>query len=56
MSLKDIASELGGRDHTTAIHSIQTVRDRMQVDETFRITLTNLETLFIVTPPSGRPF
>jgi chromosomal replication initiation ATPase DnaA len=27
LSLKEIGSILGGRDHTTAIHSIQTVKD-----------------------------
>lgn len=42
-SLKDIAALFGGRDHTTAIHSIATVKDLCFSDETYRNTLLQIE-------------
>jgi chromosomal replication initiation ATPase DnaA len=35
-SLKSIGRHLGGRDHTTVIHSIRTFRDLYQTDDMFR--------------------
>jgi chromosomal replication initiator protein len=35
-SLKYIGKELGGRDHTTIIHSLRTFRNRMDVEEGYR--------------------
>jgi hypothetical protein len=43
MSLKMIGESFGGRDHTTAIHSIQTVIDLMETDEAIRRTVEYLE-------------
>jgi chromosomal replication initiator protein len=42
-SLKTIAEAFGGRDHTTAIHSIKTVRDLMDTDEDYRERVLHLE-------------
>lgn len=36
LSLKEIGAMFGGRDHTTAIHSIQTVKDLMYTDKEYR--------------------
>ena len=35
-SLKSIGAHLGGRDHTTIIHSIRTFRDLYKTDDMFR--------------------
>jgi chromosomal replication initiator protein len=35
-SLKQIGKYFGGKDHSTVIHSCQTVRDLMDVDDTFK--------------------
>lgn len=35
MTLKEIGGCVGGRDHTTVIHSIATARDLMQTDPNF---------------------
>jgi chromosomal replication initiator protein len=35
-SLKTIGEHFGGRDHTTVIHSCQTVKDLMDTDSVFR--------------------
>ncbi len=35
-SLKQIGKHFGGKDHSTVIHSCQTVRDLMDVDDTFK--------------------
>jgi chromosomal replication initiation ATPase DnaA len=36
LTLRDIGLMLGDRDHTTVIHSIQTIRDQVAVDDRFR--------------------
>jgi chromosomal replication initiator protein len=36
LTLRDIGLMIGGRDHTTIIHSIQTIRDQVAVDDRFR--------------------
>lgn len=35
-SLNDIGKEIGGRDHTTVIHSLKTFRDLMEISDIFR--------------------
>lgn len=42
-SLKDIAYMFGGRDHTTAIHSIQTVENLSFSNEDYRNRLLKIE-------------
>lgn len=42
-SLKDIAYYFGGRDHTTAIHSIQTIKDLCDYDDNIRAEFVNLK-------------
>lgn len=41
-SLKTIGLHFGGRDHSTVIHSYQTVEDQLRSDEKFAQTLTQL--------------
>jgi chromosomal replication initiator protein len=41
-SLKTIGEHFGGRDHTTVIHSCQTVRDLMDTDSVFRENVLEL--------------
>lgn len=41
-SLKTIGEHFGGRDHTTVIHSCQTVKDLMDTDTGFRDNITEL--------------
>lgn len=41
-SLKTIGLHFGGRDHSTVIHSYQTVEDQMRRDEKFRNTMTQI--------------
>jgi chromosomal replication initiator protein len=41
-SLKTIGSALGGRDHSTVIHSIQQAADLMQYDKQFKKDYTRL--------------
>jgi len=41
-SLKTIGDALGGRDHSTVIHSIQQASDLMQYDKTFKKDYTRL--------------
>lgn len=41
-SLKTIGEHFGGRDHTTVIHSCQTVRDLMDSDEDFKENISEL--------------
>lgn len=43
VSLKSIGAAFCGRDHTTVIHSRQTVHDLMDTDESFRQHIENLE-------------
>jgi chromosomal replication initiator protein len=41
-SLKTIGEHFGGRDHTTVIHSCQTVKDLMDTDSLFRENVAEL--------------
>jgi chromosomal replication initiator protein len=41
-SLKTIGEHFGGRDHTTVIHSCQTVKDLMDTDSLFREDVAEL--------------
>lgn len=45
LSLKAIGNVMGGRDHTTVIHSIEVVMDRMATEETYRRNLHYLRHL-----------
>ncbi len=42
-SLKTIGNHFGGRDHTTVIHSCQTVRNLMDTDDKFKDGVLNLQ-------------
>ncbi|MCW3462967.1 chromosomal replication initiator protein DnaA [Chitinophaga nivalis] len=42
-SLKTIGEHFGGRDHTTVIHSCQTVKDLMDTDNNFRDSVIELQ-------------
>jgi chromosomal replication initiator protein len=42
-SLKTIGEHFGGRDHTTVIHSCQTVKDLMDTDNSFRESVMDLQ-------------
>ena len=42
-SLKTIGEHFGGRDHTTVIHSCQTVKDLMDTDSLFRENVMELQ-------------
>ena len=42
-SLKTIGEHFGGRDHTTVIHSCQTVKDLMDTDMTFKENVMELQ-------------
>jgi chromosomal replication initiator protein len=41
-SLKNIGERLGGRDHTTIIHSVRTFEDLFETDSTFRERCENI--------------
>jgi chromosomal replication initiator protein len=41
-SLKKIGEFVGGRDHTTIIHSIETYHDRYQTEEHYRDMVNNI--------------
>jgi len=43
MTLREIASMFGGRDHTTCIHSIRTIRNLIKNYETFRNEIEAIE-------------
>ncbi|KAA9338323.1 chromosomal replication initiator protein DnaA [Hymenobacter busanensis] len=45
-SLKSIGYHFGGRDHSTVIHSVQTVSDLIDSDKTFRATIQELRKKF----------
>jgi chromosomal replication initiator protein len=45
-SLKSIGYHFGGRDHSTVIHSVQTVSDLIDSDKTFRTTIQELRKKF----------
>ncbi|GAA4319946.1 chromosomal replication initiator protein DnaA [Compostibacter hankyongensis] len=42
-SLKTIGEHFGGRDHTTVIHSCQTVKDLMDTDNAFKESVSELQ-------------
>ncbi len=42
-SLKTIGEHFGGRDHTTVIHSCQTVKDLMDTDSSFRESVVDIQ-------------
>ena len=42
-SLKQIGKYFGGKDHSTVIHSCQTVKDLMDVDDTFKIYVSDIQ-------------
>ena len=42
-SLKTIGEHFGGRDHTTVIHSCQTVKDLMDTDSLFKESVMELQ-------------
>jgi chromosomal replication initiator protein len=42
-SFPTIGSKLGGRDHTTVIHSCQTVKDLMDTDNLFKESVLELQ-------------
>ena len=43
-SLEEIGGYFGGRDHTTVMHSIRTVEDRMAMDRGFAREVEQIET------------
>lgn len=45
LGLREIGEMLGGRDHTTAIHSINTAKDLIQTDERFRENVDKINRL-----------
>ncbi|UYZ63244.1 chromosomal replication initiator protein DnaA [Hymenobacter weizhouensis] len=45
-SLKSIGHHFGGRDHSTVIHSVQTVSDLIDSDKSFRNTIAELRKKF----------
>jgi chromosomal replication initiator protein len=53
LSLQEIGGHFGGRDHTTVMHSIQTVQDRIEQDAQFAEIVTRLDTRSHGLPASG---
>lgn len=47
MSLPEIGRKLGGRDHTTALHSLRAVRERIGKDEAFAAEIQELKHLLM---------
>ena len=45
-SLKSIGHQFGGRDHSTVIHSVQTVSDLLDSDKSFRASIQELRRKF----------
>lgn len=45
ISLKDTGEYFAGRDHTTAIHSIQAAKNLLETDPGIRSTMTKIESL-----------
>lgn len=43
ITLKEMGDYFGGRDHTTAIHSIQAVKDLMSTDERFKVKVIEID-------------
>lgn len=42
-SLAKIGGTFGGRDHSTVIYSVKTIKDLLDTDDTFRISVEELE-------------
>ncbi len=42
-SLLEIGEKFGGKDHSTVLHSIKKVEDRMSVDASFKEMIENLQ-------------
>lgn len=47
-SLKSIGYHFGGRDHSTVIHSVQTVSDLIDTDKKFKASIQELQKKFKV--------
>lgn len=47
LSLKDIGGLLGGRDHTTVIHSLQALQDLMDTEPEIRNEVNYLSEIFL---------
>lgn len=45
-SLKTIGQHFGGKDHTTVIHSIRTVKDLLETDPTFKTHIYKIQQIF----------
>jgi chromosomal replication initiator protein len=45
-SLKSIGYHFGGRDHSTVIHSVQTVSDLIDTDKKFKVSIQELQKKF----------
>jgi chromosomal replication initiator protein len=43
LSLEEIGAQFGGRDHTTVIHAVKTVKSKRKQDEKFDATVRSLE-------------
>ena len=46
-SLSAIGAELGGKDHSTVLHSCTAVQDQMSVDKTFRQYVSDIEKMLV---------
>lgn len=53
LSLQEIGNKFGGKDHTTILHSLKTIRNLCQVDPIFKY---NLLQLYLVVYNSTRYF
>ncbi len=47
LSLSQIGIQVGNRNHTTVLHSINTVKDLMEIDKGFRSDMTEIEKLLV---------
>lgn len=45
LTLKNVACLFGGRDHTTVIHGLASIKDRMTTDPDIRRIVAEIETL-----------
>jgi hypothetical protein len=53
LSLSEVGIRLGGRDHTTVIHSREKVKDLMDTDENYRAEIQHL--IKLISDGAGRP-
>ena len=42
-SLEEIGRQFGGRDHTTVMHAVKTVKERRETDNEFQATVHTIE-------------